>query len=255
MAPNPEAPKPKGPRPPVCTVTVLIRPGHAWPLILAANRDEQLDRAWDPPAPWWPDRPAVVAGRDHSGGGTWMGINRHGVVAAVLNRQGSLGPAPGKRSRGELPLMALDHPTAAQAAQAIAEQDTSHWRGFNLVLADATGAIFVRGAGHGRPHAQTLPPGTHMVTAHDPNDPESPRVAHHLARFRAAAPPSPGDWRDWTSILSDRSGDAGAQINVVPRGGFGTVCSSLLALPADGGALWLFAAGAPHKTMFLPVAH
>jgi hypothetical protein len=91
-----------------------------------------------------------------------------------------------------------------------------------------------------------------MVTAHDPNDPESPRVARHLARFQAARPPEPDNWRDWTTILSDRSGDAGEQINVVPRAGFGTVCSSLLALPGGGTPVWLFAAGAPHEAVFHP---
>ena len=75
----------------MCTVVLLIRPGHAWPLVLAANRDEMLNRAWDPPAAHWPDQPDVIAGRDRSGGGTWMGVNRAGVVAAVLNRPGSLG--------------------------------------------------------------------------------------------------------------------------------------------------------------------
>ncbi len=237
----------------MCTVTLLIRPDHDWPLILAANRDEQLDRAWDRPAAWWPGRPGVVAGRDRSGGGTWMGLNSHGVAAAVLNRQGSLGPAPGKRSRGELPLMALEHRTAAEAARALAALDAGQWRGFNMVVADSAGAWFVRGAGHGRPAARPLAPGTHMVTAHDPNDPDSPRVARHLPRFQAAPPPRPGDWGDWAAILSDRSGEAGEQINVVPRGGFGTVCASLLALPANGAPLWLFAAGAPHDTVFLPV--
>ena len=78
----------------MCTVVVLVRPGHAWPLMLAANRDERLDREWDPPGDYGPDYPGVIAGRDRSGGGTWMGVNRHGVVATVLNRQGSLGPAP-----------------------------------------------------------------------------------------------------------------------------------------------------------------
>ena len=241
----------------MCTVTILIRPhlsklGHVWPLVLAANRDERLDRAWDPPAAWWPDRPGVVAGRDHSGGGTWMGINAHGVVAAVLNRPGSLGPAAGKRSRGELPLMALEHTSAAEAAAAMTALDAGQWRGFNLVLADTNGAIFVRGAGHGRPRAVPLPPGLHMVTAHDPNDPESPRVAKHLERFRQAAAPEPGNWRAWNEIVADRSGDAGEQINVVPRAGFGTVCSSVVALPADGPPVWLFAAGAPHEAVFRP---
>ncbi len=238
----------------MCTVLLLIRPGHAWPLVLAANRDERLDRAWDPPAAWWPGQPGVVAGRDRTAGGTWLGVNRHGVVAAVLNRRGSLGPAPGKRSRGELPLLALAEPTAGQAAQAIAALDDGQWRSFNMVLADAAGAIFLRGLGHGRPQLQPLAPGLHMVTAHDPDDLDSPRVARHLPRFAAAAPPDPVQgWSAWQELLSDQQGIAGAQLNVVRRGGFGTVCSSLMALPAAGPPVWLFAAGPPHDTPFRPV--
>jgi uncharacterized protein with NRDE domain len=237
----------------MCTVVLLIRLDHAWPLVMAANRDERLDRAWDPPAAHWPDQPNIIAGRDRTGGGTWMGVNRSGVTAAVLNRQGSLGPAPGKRSRGELPLLALAHQTVATAASAIAALNAGAWRSFNLVLADRHGAIFVRGLGYGHPEPLPLAPGLHMVTAHDPDDAESPRVARHLARFAAASPPEPGDWRAWQAILADSSGPPGEQINVVPRAGFGTVCSSLLALPQSGPPTWLFAPGPPNVAAFTPV--
>jgi len=72
----------------VCTVVLLRRPTHAWPLILGANRDEMADRAWLPPARHWPDRRRVVAGLDRLAGGTWLGVNEFGVVATVLNRRG-----------------------------------------------------------------------------------------------------------------------------------------------------------------------
>ncbi len=182
-----------------------------------------------------------------------MGINRHGVVATVLNRPGTLGPAAGKRSRGELPLLALDHPTAVRAAAAITDLDARDWRGFNMVLADATGAIFVRGLGHGKPTAEALPQGVSMVTAHDPNDLDSPRTAHHLPRFEAAEPTGPDDWAAWLPILSDRRGPPAEQINVTPRGGFGTVCSSFVSLPAAGRPIWSFAAGPPDRAGFTPV--
>jgi uncharacterized protein with NRDE domain len=242
----------------MCTVVLLHRPGHVWPLVLAANRDEMLARPWDPPAEHWPDRPGVVAGRDRSAGGTWMAVSPGGMVAAVLNRQGSLGPAAGKRTRGELPLLALSRSTAAEAACALERLDAAGWRGFNLVVGDRDGAVFVRGLGHGHPEARPLAPGLHMVTAHDPDDPESPRVARHLERFRAALPPEPADdpaagWRAWQAILADQTGAPGEQINVVPRAGFGTVCSSLLAIPRDGPPIWLFAAGPPHTAPFRPV--
>ncbi|MBW4092018.1 MAG: NRDE family protein [Proteobacteria bacterium] len=238
----------------MCTVVLLLRPDHALPVLLAANRDEMLDRAWDPPGTWWPDRPGVVAGRDRSGGGTWMGVNRHGLVAAVLNRPGSLGPAPGKRSRGELPLLALEHASVAAGTAAIAALDAGAWRSFNLVLADRTGAVVLRGLGRGRAEALVLASGLHMVTAHDPDDLASPRVARHLPRFAAAPAPDADDWAGWQAILADRTGSAAEQIDVVPRGGFATVCSTRVALAATGPVRWAFAAGPPHAAPFAAVA-
>ena len=49
------------------TVIVLFRPEHVAPVMLAANRDEMLARAWDPPGAYWSEQPDVVAGRDRSG--------------------------------------------------------------------------------------------------------------------------------------------------------------------------------------------
>ena len=178
-----------------------------------------------------------------------MAINGFGVVAAVLNRPGTLGPAAGKRSRGSLPLMALDHPTAAIAAAALTRLDAGLWRGFNMVLADRTGAWFVKGVGYGRPSATQLPAAVSMVTAYDPNDIDSPRTAFHLPRFQAAEP----TWDAWRPLLSSRAGQAAEQLNVSPRSGFGTVCSSFVTLPAAGAPAWLFAAGPPHDAPFLPV--
>ncbi len=238
----------------MCTVILLARPGHPWPLLFAANRDERLDRPWEPPGAWWPGQPEIVAGRDRSGGGTWMAVRKGSkgtLVAAVLNRPGSLGPAPGKRSRGELPLIALEAASAAEAAHRIAELDAGEWRSFNLILADRDGAWFLRGTGAGRPAALPLTPSTiHMVTAHDPDDAASLRVARHLPRFRAAPVPEPPDWSTWDTLLADRAGPPGAAINVPPTAGFGTVCASLLGIPAEGAPAWLFAAGPPDRAAF-----
>lgn len=238
----------------MCTVVVLVRPGHAWPLLLAANRDERLERAWDKPGPHWPDRPGVVGGRDRLGDGTWMAM-RGGVIAAVLNRPGSLGPEAGKRSRGELPLLALEQDTAAAAAEAMAGLDATRYRTFNMVLADAEGAWFVRAVGQPQPEVRGLDAGLHIVTAHDPDDPASARAARHLPHFQAAPVPDPGrdSWRAWETLLGDRSGPRGAAINVPGEGGFGTVCASLAAVSAQGERRWLFAAGPPDLAPFRPV--
>ena len=81
--------------------------------------------------PHWHDRHDVVAGKDQLAGGTWLGMNDQGVVAAILNRQNSLGPKEGFRSRGELPLEALDHADAASAADALAGINPEGYRPFN----------------------------------------------------------------------------------------------------------------------------
>ncbi len=239
----------------MCTIVVLFRPGRDWPLILGANRDERIDRPWRPPARHWPDRPNLVAGRDETAGGTWLGLNDAGVVAAVANRRGTLGPAPGKRSRGELPLTALDHGDAVQAARAIAALDGASWRPFNMVIADARAAFWLRrDAASPKIESRALAPGVSMVTAGELNDPESPRIRAYLGRFRAAPPPDPdgGDWHAWEALLASREGD-GAAMTFGPDGGFGTVSSALIALSADGRRVWRFAPGPPDSTPFVPL--
>lgn len=148
----------------MCTVVLLRRPGLTWPLLLAANRDEMLARPSRPPGRHWADRPNVVAGMDEQAGGTWLGINDEGVVAAVMNRVGSLGPAPDARSRGELVLEALDHADAAVAAEA---------------LAALNARAFGRSSRASRPHPCPIP----KPAIGAPGPPSSPR-AESRARSR-----------------------------------------------------------------------
>lgn len=131
----------------MCTLVMLRRPKDRWPLITAANRDELSTRSWESPARHWPDRPEVVAGLDKTAGGAWLGINDDGLFAAILNRKGSLGPAEGKRSRGELVLEALDHAEAGVAAEALLDLNPDSYRPFNLVIADRYDAFWLRHAG------------------------------------------------------------------------------------------------------------
>jgi hypothetical protein len=246
----------------MCTVVLLVRPGHAWPLILAANRDELGDRPSDAPARHWPDRPEVVAGRDRLAGGSWLGVNDHGVVAAVLNRRGTLGPDPTKRSRGELVLEALDHADAVAAAQALADLAPDSYRGFHLLVADNRDAYWLKNE-CGRITVVELPPGFTMLTALDQrNTLAHPRIARHLPRFEAAPPPDPaaGDWAAWTDLMAARAGaEPEDAMTIVPErpGAYGTVSSALVALPAQPSRrirpVFRFAAGRPGEVPYQPV--
>jgi len=226
----------------MCTVVILRRPGHDWPLILAANRDERLDRPWLPPARHWPEWPEVVGGYDEQAGGSWMRINDHGVVAAILNRAGTLGGLTGKRSRGELVLEALDHADAATATSALAELDPDAYRPFNLVIADNTDAFWLAHRGFGAITVTPIPEGVSMITERELNDPASNRIARYLSRFRETVPEDLG-WAAWEALLTDRTTDSALCFR--RDDGFGTVCHSLLALPTPGSDLrpvWRFAA-------------
>lgn len=250
----------------MCTVVLLRRPGHDWPLLLAANRDESVARPWDPPARHWPDREDVRAGRDQEAGGTWLGLNDHGLVAAVLNRSGSLGPAADKRSRGELPLEALDHAEAREAAEALSGLEASAYRSFNLVIADNREAFWIKGEGQGKVTMAPLRDGVTVLTAHDPNDVQaSPRARLYLPTFESTPAPDPatGDWNSWEALLASRNKapgehDPNAAIHVETDWGFGTVSSSLIALPAPGATdnkpVWRFARAWPDREAYTDVA-
>ena len=251
----------------MCSVVFLRRLGHAWPLLIAANRDEMKNRPWRPPARHWPDRAEATAGLDELANGTWLGVNDHGLVSGILNRPGTLGPAAGLRSRGELPLEALDHADAASAAQALKALDGKAWRPFNMFVADDRDAFWLRSLGDhgdGRVQVMTIPPGLSMLTAHDLNDTESARIHFYLPRFRAADVPDPdkGDWRAWEALLASRASEPGAgehgAMNIATDRGFGTTSSSLIALPLITGPaprkpIWRFGSGHPDTVHFSDV--
>jgi hypothetical protein len=243
----------------MCTVVILRRPGHDWPLILAANRDEMTGRPWRPPARHWPEREHVTAGIDELAGGTWLALGDDGVIAGVLNRPGSLGPDAKFRSRGELPLEAVDHAEASVAAEALSQINESSYRPFNMIIADAADAFWMRADANGI-RVQPVPEGLSMITAHDLNDAASPRMKRYRPLFDAAGPPDPGngDWSAWQALMADRFFDDGAgpggAMNVSESGGFATVSSSLLALPARTRfgvkPVWLFAPGSPDAAAY-----
>jgi len=245
----------------MCTAILLRRPDHAWPLLLAGNRDEMTDRPWRPPARHWPLSPDVTAGLDELAGGSWLGINDFGVVATILNRSRSLGPADGKRSRGELVLEALDHADAAGAADAMTGLNAAAYRPFNLVIADNRDAFWLRADGR-TITCQPIPTGLSMLTSGDLNDPDDRRIMLFAPRFAASVPDAEsGDFSTWQSLLGERAPEGALDreggLTFQLANGFGTGSSAIIALPSMQRAgvkpHFLFAAGPPDVTPFAPL--
>ena len=128
----------------MCTVIVYHDPitetFRVW-----ANRDEDLSRPSESPAM----RDAafgVLAPRDVKRGGTWIGINKFGVLVALTNRI----DVPGRRgriSRGAVVMETLRHYSAQAAfdyAQTFRATDISE---FYLVVADENDLFLLKSDG------------------------------------------------------------------------------------------------------------
>ena len=225
----------------MCTLVILRRPGHRWPVLIGANRDEMIDRPSKPPGRHWPDRSELVAGLDMLAGGSWLGINDWGVAAAVLNRHGSLGPAADRRSRGELVLEALDHADAVAAAEALSHLDPDAYRTFNLIVADESAGFWLRHAGGPRIELRPLKDGLSMIAAGEVDDLGTRRLELALPAFRAWPIPDPDkdDWDAWQTLLGSTRAPPDEPPGAAMRfhtDGYATVSSALIALPACDGS-------------------
>jgi uncharacterized protein with NRDE domain len=121
----------------VCLIAFAINASARWPLVIASNRDEQLERPTLPLSRWHgASGQAIVSGRDVRGGGTWFGSTPQGRIAFLTNvrerPEAPMSAAP--RSRGELVMRWLEG--CMNASQYMAQTDSASYRGFNLVLGD-----------------------------------------------------------------------------------------------------------------------
>lgn len=239
----------------MCTLAIYFKVFPAYPVVVAANRDEFLARPATAPVVLC-GRPVVVGGKDLKAGGTWLGLNEHGLIAGLLNRRSEQGTDPGLHSRGLLTLEALQHRSAAQAARYVGSCRGADYNHFNLLLASREQA-FVAYNRNGVIELSELGPGLHLLTNLDVDDFECPKISRAYHRFAAvakdrAAAADPermcqvlgGLLADHSTQLDSRSGRPNALC--LHLEGYGTRSSSVLMLDAGGRtALHFFAPGPP----------
>jgi len=213
---------------------------------VAANRDEFHDRPAEGPA-LRPGRAGpIVAPLDLRAGGTWWGVNAHGVFAAVTNRPAA-DPDPTRRSRGQLVLDVLAARSAVDAARQLERLEPSRYNPFNLFVADGEAAFASVYEEVGRVTA--LAPGVHVVGNADPDDVAVPKVRRTLERARhVAAGPAAAVEAGLLAICRTHGDDPDPRGDTcVHLGVYGTRSSSLLRLGGDAPVL-RHAAGAPCTT-------
>lgn len=237
----------------MCTALVSFDPSAPVPVLLVGVRDEFTDRAWEPPAAHWPDRPALIGGRDLLAGGTWLAIDPDVPrVGVVLNGQGYPAPADNRLSRGELPLRAA-------ADGDLGGIDLARLDPFHLIAAEPSKVRLWTWTGEDLVDTW-LEPGTHMIVntgfdgtcvASGGSIPEEglngirARLAHFKPRLAAAERPEPGDgpiaeaWGPWLTLAEGDglpSDDPRALLIRHETGDriFGTTSVSLVALSPEG---------------------
>ncbi len=251
----------------MCLIAWSWQPGQPRTLLLAANRDEWLDRPTLPMRWWHPDAALsteVLSGQDLRSGGIWLGLTRRGRFAAVTNVRDPALERAQAPSRGLLPLryllglhpldgstMADCSPAAfAQAVQSCAQA----YAGFNLLLGDLRSGAMRWLSNHPLQNC-SVTPGFHGLSnaALDTpwpkvrdlkaalaervklTDAETPVPFDVLIQALQREQIAPDDALPQTGISLDWERALSAAFIRMP--GYGTRCSTLLRMDADGGAL------------------
>ncbi|CAD5203185.1 NRDE family protein [Pseudomonas sp. FEN] len=201
----------------MCLIVFAWRPGHAQPLIVAANRDEFYARPSLPLAQW-PETPQVYAGRDLEAGGTWLGIGAGGRFAALTNIRNPHQPvAP--RSRGELVAGFLGEELPIDQYLAEVREKSPEYAGFNLLLG-TTDALWHFNSHEGEP--RQLTEGVYGVSNAGLDTPWPKLLKARAALSWALADPRP------ETLLAMLGDPTTAPLAELPDTGVGLATESLL---------------------------
>jgi uncharacterized protein with NRDE domain len=148
----------------MCLIVFAWQVVPGMPLLAAGNRDEFYARP-SAPANWWDDHPAVYAGRDLQGGGTWIGITRSGRFAAITNIRAPSEKREDAPSRGLLVSNFLSGDASPQDYVDAIAGNTQHYNGFNLLVGDRSSLVWYSNRGDGDPrNGKSLAPGVYGLS-------------------------------------------------------------------------------------------
>lgn len=126
----------------MCLATLALDVSPRFPLVIAANRDEFMNRPTARLA-WWdtPDKTSILSGRDLQAGGTWLGLTASGRLGLLTNVRDPANTDAQAPSRGEIVPLWLK---GDKPIQDLWPQWAMHgYNGFNLMALDfAQGECF-----------------------------------------------------------------------------------------------------------------
>jgi uncharacterized protein with NRDE domain len=159
----------------MCTIIALHGVHSELPLVVAANRDEFLDRPARGPRLIQRSPPAI-GGVDLERGGTWMAADAEGLFVGLTNQRPTRPPRAAPRSRGALVLEALACGSVAGIRELLEGLDTGCCNAFNLMFGDGR-ELWVA---YVRPEAPVellrLEPGVHVLANDRLGSPDFPKA-------------------------------------------------------------------------------
>jgi uncharacterized protein with NRDE domain len=240
----------------MCTILFAWRWRDDEPAVLAANRDELLARPSGPPRRLR-EHPELWGGVDLVSGGTWLAVDPAGRLCAVTNRHLSTEPEPpdpARRSRGELPLLALGAgPDGDDAAlRVLASMSPTDYNPVNVLYLSAGAARWVASDDVGGRTGGDVAPGVHALTVRDLDDETDAKTQRllRLAREAAQAAVDADDLRQHLEdLLRSHEQDAGSAHTAACIHGeeYGTVSSASVVLD-PGEVEFRHAQGRPCET-------
>ncbi|MBT6179633.1 MAG: hypothetical protein HOI23_20505 [Deltaproteobacteria bacterium] len=146
----------------MCSIILIHNVLPGIPLLVAANRDENKDRPAAGPAQGLQGERRILAPKDLKAGGTWLGINDAGLFVGITNRFAAPRDDT-RRSRGDIPLLALRQLGPQQAVEALQAFKPTMFNAFHLLVANRDEARILWSDGQSF-HHQLLEPGVHTLT-------------------------------------------------------------------------------------------
>jgi len=203
----------------MCLILLVWRVHPDYPCVLAANRDEFHARP-TASADWWPGSMGILAGRDLTAGGTWLGVTRSGRFAALTNFRNPRLQRADAPSRGNLVADMLASGRSVADGLEHLRRVGPNYNGFNIVFSDGKGlGIFESALGEGR----ELGPGIYGLSNHLLDTPW-PKVRNAKSRLASAL----ADVRDETVVLNMLRDDRPAPDADLPQTGIGLEWERLL---------------------------
>ncbi|OHB80019.1 MAG: hypothetical protein A2V98_04130 [Planctomycetes bacterium RBG_16_64_12] len=228
----------------MCVLAIQYKSAKDAPILVAHNREEQLDRPTQAPR-IQSGRPRVVCGIDRKAGGTWLGVNQHGLLVAVANRRKTVVPAE-PRSRGVLCRELLNCRTAKEAVdRAVRQLKSGCYAGANYLCADAHSGAVVYGGSQVK--VVELTPGLHLLTNGNLDDPNDRRQEFAQRLLTLQRLDSAVAFLAVASRTFSRKADSSGRRGLIVSGNeFGTVSSTLVALvKKPQNAVYQYAPGPP----------